>query len=381
MKVQKLKTRIVAHEPSWRIASSDVEAFVTVTGGQLGPVTFDRRGRRIKPYHVASWAGERLEASTIPALRVLRGDIFCLPFGGNDKPYRGERHLVHGETANRNWTFKSLERAGERTTLHLSMRPRIRRGRVDKYLTLIDGHNALYCRHVISGMTGPMCIGHHAMLRFPDEPGSGRVSTSRYIFGFTSPDPLDQPVQRGYSALKPNTPFKNMSRVKTITGETTDLTRFPARRGYEDVAQIYSDPKLDLAWTAVTFPTQRFTWFALKDPRVLPATLFWFSNGGRHYPPWNGRQINVMGLEETCSYFHLGLHDSATRNPLRAKGITTAHQLDPKRPLVVNYIMAVTPIPAGFQRVRRIAVRPGGVRLFSDGGRHVDVPIDTTFIR
>ncbi len=377
---QEAKPRVVAHQPSWRVASRDVEAFVTVAGGQLGPVTFDRRRRAIRPYHVAPWAGERLE-SALPVLRALRGDFFCMPFGANAESYRGERHALHGETANRNWTFESLRRADDQTTLHLSMDTRVRTGRVDKYVRLIDGHNVLYCRHVISGMTGAMNFGHHAMLRFPDAPGSGVISTSRILFGATAPEPIEQPANRGYSLLKPDATFKSLSRVATVTGEAADLTHYPARRGYEDVVQVVADPRLDLAWTAVVFPAQRFAWFALKDPRVLPTTLFWLSNGGRHYPPWSGRHVNVMGLEEVCGYFHLGLQRSAVKNPLSEKGITTAHRLDPAQPMVVNYIMAVTPVPAGFQRVRRIAAISGGVRLFADTGRRVDVPLDTAFVR
>ena len=71
-------------------------AFVTRIGGHLGPVTFDRRGRKIMPLSVAPWAAERLDLATPPIIRALRGDFFCMPFGGNATPFRGrgsiERH-------------------------------------------------------------------------------------------------------------------------------------------------------------------------------------------------------------------------------------------------------------------------------------------------
>jgi len=72
-------------QPSWRLASSEVEAFVTEKGGHLGPVTFERAGRKIRPYSVAPWAEEKVDPSLPAMLQVLRGDLFCLPFGGNDK--------------------------------------------------------------------------------------------------------------------------------------------------------------------------------------------------------------------------------------------------------------------------------------------------------
>src|SRR5437870_12966645 len=97
--------KTILGQPSWRMATTNVEAFVTEIGGQLGPVTFDRRRRRIQPLSVAPWATEKLDRSTPPIIKVLRGDFFCLPFGGNSTPYHGERHPIHGETANKKWTF------------------------------------------------------------------------------------------------------------------------------------------------------------------------------------------------------------------------------------------------------------------------------------
>src|SRR5437764_1536135 len=109
------KLRSVLGQRSWRVASRRVEAFVTRTGGHLAPVVFDRRGRKIAPLSIAPWANETLDTKTPPIIRVLRGDFFCMPFGGNATPFRAaergkaERHPIHGETANSNWTLKSLE--------------------------------------------------------------------------------------------------------------------------------------------------------------------------------------------------------------------------------------------------------------------------------
>lgn len=367
-------------QPSWQVASSTVEACVTETGGHLAPVTFDRRGRRIQPYHIAPWWNERVDQSVPTIVRVLRGDFFCMPFGGNAEAFRGEKHPVHGETANAKWKLESLDRDAGRTCLHLSLRTKVRKGRVDKSITLIDGHNAVYCRHAISGMSGPMNLGHHANLRFPDEAGSGVLSTSPFVFGQVWVEPTENPADRGYSILKPGAVFRSLERVPTITGETADLTRYPARRGFEDIAHILADARRPYAWTAVTFPRERYVWFALKDPKVLNGTLFWLSNGGRHYPPWNGRHVNVMGLEELTSYFHTGIAPSARANSHTRRGIRTALQLDAARPTVVNYIMAVATIPAGFDRVKDIRLEETRATLVAASGKRVAVPLDGGFL-
>ena len=375
--------RLICGQPSWHLASTEVEAFVTEMGGHLGPVTFDRKGRKLQPYSVAPWAEERIDPSLPPIIKALRGDFFCLPFGGNAIPFGREKHPVHGETSNARWRFRSLETKSGRSCLHLSLNPKVRPGRVDKRIWLVKGQNVDYSQHVVSGMSGPMNLGHHAMLKFPDAPGSGLVSTSRFVYGQVFPQAFELPENRGYSWLKPGAEFKSLEEVPSITGETTDLTRYPARRGFEDLVMLVNDVEAPFAWTAVSFPKERYVWFALKDPRLLRGTVFWLSNGGRHYPPWNSRHINVMGLEEVTSYFHLGLAESARRNPISRKGFPTCLALNPRKPLVVPYIMGIARIPAGFDRVASIRSARGhqAILLQSASGKKAEAVVDLSFLR
>ncbi len=376
-------TQTISGQPSWRLASTAVEAFVTRLGGHLGPVTFDRKGRRLQPYSVAPWAEEQTDPSLPPIIQVLRGDFFCLPFGGNATPFGSERHPVHGETANARWQFRSLEAKAGRCCLHLSLQTKVRPGRVDKRIWLVDGQNAVYSQHVVTGMSGPMNLGHHAMLKFPGTPGSGLVSTSHFVYGQVFPQALELPENRGYSWLKPGAEFKSLEQVPTFTGETADLTRYPARRGYEDLVMMVSDAKAPFAWAAVAFPKERYVWFALKDPRVLRETIFWLSNGGRHYPPWSSRHVNVMGLEEVTSYFHFGLAESARKNPTSRKGFSTCVTLSPREPLVVPYIMGVAGIPSAFGRVVSIQAARGNqaILLQSASGKQARAAVDLGLLR
>src|SRR5438552_16555295 len=126
-----MKTQPIEGQPSWRIASRDVEAWVTEHGGHVAPVTFDRRGKKIRPYSIAPWATEKLPRSTPMIIRGLRGDFFCMPFGGNSEPFRGEQHPIHGETANAKWKLESQSRRAGVSELRLSLRTKIRPGRVE----------------------------------------------------------------------------------------------------------------------------------------------------------------------------------------------------------------------------------------------------------
>jgi hypothetical protein len=373
--------KVVAGQPSWRVASRSVEAFVTRLGGHLGPVTFDRGGRKIRPFSIAPWAEEPPDRSLPAIIRALRGDFFCLPFGANEAPLGGERHPVHGETANARWKLESLERAPGRSSLHLSLRTRIRTGRVDKTITVADGENAVYSRHLVTGMSGRMSFGHHAMLRFPDHPESGIISTSPFVHGQVFPGRFERPEQGGYSTLLAGAEFSSLERVPDVYGGTTDVTRYPSRRGFEDLVMVVADGRRPFAWTAVAFPRERFVWFSLKDPEVLRSTILWISNGGRHYAPWSGRHVNVMGLEEVTANFHYGLAESARANPLSRRGYPTCASLRAGFPLDVRTIMAVVPIPPGFDRVASIeAEGPTSVRLTAASGPGVSARVDLGFL-
>jgi hypothetical protein len=78
-----------------------------------------------------------------------------------------------------------------------------------------------------------------------------------------------------------------------------------------------------------------------------------------------------MGIEDTTSYFHYGLAESAKANPLSRRGIPTTLRLHPKKPTTVNYIIGVAAIPQGFDRVADIRAIPGGVELVSRSGKRV----------
>ena len=380
---KKTKKSVVLGQPSWRVKNDSVDAYVTRLGGHLAPVSFALGDNRTaQPFLVAPWAKEKVPKDTPDLLRALRGDFFCMPFGNNEEEdYEGEEHPYHGEPASAKWKLVEAGRDGDDTTLHLRLKTKVRKGRVDKVIRLVAGHSAVYSRHTISGMGGPTCLGHHATLLFPDYPGSGVISTSKFVYGQTYHSPCEDPAAGGYSSFKPGAVIKSLDKVALAAGGTTDLSRYPDRRGFEDIAILVADPKLDVAWTAVTFPKEGYVWFSLKDPKVLASTLMWHSNAGRHYSPWNGRNINTLGLEEITGHFHDGLKVSVNPNSLSRKGYKTKIDLDPETPTVVNTIIAMAPIPKGFAKVKSITVTADGVTLQSTGRASVTVPLDPAWLQ
>jgi hypothetical protein len=374
-------TTVIAGQPSWTMDSDHVTAHITRLGGQFGPVTFRIGGRETQPFSVAPWAEEAPAPGTPPLLTALRGDFFCCPFGiDRGKPYRGQATPPHGETCNAVWKLHHLRSETGTTTLRATLDTKFRPGRVTKEIVLRDGHTAVYQRHTLEGLAGPLTLGHHPMLKFPETENSGLISTSGFSMGQVFPEPLGVPAQGSYSALKPGARFKRLDRVPLALGGHTDLSTYPARRGYDDIVQLLTKSAEPFAWSAVAFPAQGYAWFALKDPRVLNSTLLWISNGGRYPQPWNGRHTAVMGIEEITGYYDYGVAGSLKQGfdvePAHATTLTKS----PKRPLVVNYIMALAAIPKHFGRIRSIVPVAGGVELRGTGASSIRVPLDTGFL-
>ncbi|MEO7414755.1 MAG: hypothetical protein ABIZ81_15510, partial [Opitutaceae bacterium] len=210
---------------SWRLKNQSVDAWITQTGGMLAPATFRLAdGRVVQPFAIAPWAEEKLAPGTPALLQALRGDFFCAPFGGNGTPWRGEKHPPHGEPANAKWTFCAATREKESTTLHLGLDCKVRRGKIDKRLTLRRGHPAIYCENTLSGFRGAMSIGTHPCLRVPGAQGSARVSAGGWAWGQVLPVPFEDPVAGGYSALKTGAHFRSLEAVPSADGGNADLS-------------------------------------------------------------------------------------------------------------------------------------------------------------
>jgi len=323
-------------QPSWKLATESTELAVTRLGGMMAPVTFFRdTAKPVRPYHLAPWLGEKAKHDP-PLLGALRGDWFCLPFGGNGAPFQGEKHPPHGEVANGEWRHVSTTRAGDVATLTMAFETKARAGRVTKTLSLIEGANVVYSRNVVEGFAGPFASGAK---------------------------------------------FADLAKVPLIFKDApdADVTRLPARRGYADLLQLVNEPG-EVAWTTATRADESWLWFALKDPAVLNSTVFRIENRGRHAAPWNGRN-NCLGLEDVTGCFADGLAASAGENALTKEGVATALTLSADRPTAIHYIQGVAKIPAGFDVVKTATFQPGEVTFTSAAGPSVTIPVRHEFLK
>ncbi|MCD4824979.1 MAG: hypothetical protein K8S55_10240 [Phycisphaerae bacterium] len=372
----------ISSQPSWLLRNKEIELAITQTGGQMAPVTFYRNtAKAIQPYYVNPWHGENLKIAD-PVLRPLRGDFFCMPFGANAKPCRGEQHYCHGEPAAAKWKFVAMEKSDGVTSLTLAMDTKVRPGKVSKTLSLADGQNVVYSRQVLEGYSGKMPLGHHATLAMGPKEGSLRIATSAFELGMTCPTVVGDPAGKAYQSLAMGKKFRDLQAIPTLWKDNpqADCTAMPAREGFTDLLVVFKSPAVAPAWTTATNQDEGFLWFSLKDPRVLPATAMWISNRGRHHPPWNGRN-RCLGLEDVCGYFAEGLADSVRPNQINRAGFPTAITLSPKRPTVINYIQGVLKVPRGFKTVEAVEFSPGQATFISPTGKKVTAAVNHEFLQ
>jgi hypothetical protein len=373
--------RTIYSQPSWVIHNSEVELAVTETGAQMAPVTFFRDSDKpVQPYHISPWQDEGLKLD-VPVLVSLRGDWFCLPFGGNTDAFRGEQHPPHGEVAGGKWHLLESKNDSKSATLKVDLQTKVRPGHVTRAWSLLPGHNVIYGTDTIEGFAGPAPLGHHATLAMPDKEGTVRIATSPIKFGMTNPTQFSDPTKGEYQSFAIGARFTDLTKVplQFKGAPDADVTRLPARQGFADLLQIYYEPG-EIAWLTVTRGDEGWLWFSLKDPALMNSTVFWIENRGRHGAPWNGRN-NCLGLEDVTAYFADGLPVSAEPNLLNKEGVKTAVELSKDHPTVIHYLQGVAKVPAGFEQVKTLEFAPGSVIFVSTSGQRVTVPVKHEFLK
>lgn len=382
----KTKVTTIQSQPSFVISTKQVELAVTKAGAHMAPVTFFRdTAKPVQPYYVSPWQSEKASKMPAPVLKMLRGDFFCMPFGGNSAEVAGEKHPPHGEIVAEPWKVVGSKKTADVTTLTLAIDTKVRKGKVTKALSLVDGQNVVYSQHTIDGFTGKVPLGHHANLPMPEKEGAVRIATSAFTFGMTCPGVFSDPKNREYQALLPGAKWTDLTKVPVIWKDApdADLTRMPGRYGYADLVQLVNEPwekTKGPAWTTATIADGGYVWFALKDPAVLNSTIFWIENHGRHGHPWNGRN-NCLGIEDVTAYFAEGLAASGGENLLTKEGVGTAIELKADKPTVVNYIQGVVKIPEGFENVKTLEFAPGEVTFVSTTDKRVTAPVRHEFLK
>jgi hypothetical protein len=355
---------------NWIIKNNKVKVGVTEDCGFLDPVIFYLKEKEISPLNIAPWQNEKLDSSIPPMLRNLRNDFFCAPFGDSDF-LEGEAS-AHGATANDRWNEIIITN----NKIELELSKKIMGAKVKKIISIVEDHSVVYEEHIFEGGSGKIPVGHHLMLKVEEQI---LLNFSDWIYGGTPPFTIEPNPEMGNSLLFYPQEFKSLNKVKLANGEFTDLTKYPTLKNSEDLLMLISDETLPFAWSTATAPKSGWLFFALKSPRVLRNTVLWLSNGGRFYSPFSGRHKNVIGIEETTSFFHLGHIASINKNFLLNKGYKTFIELDNTR-YKIRYLFGFISVPNNFSRVNSVEPFIDGINIIDENGIKVFTKVNLNFI-
>lgn len=362
---------LIHGEPSFELKTPELDLAVTTRAGHLAPVVFHLPSGDFSPYALAPWQPAEYPELP-PLLSVLRGDFFCLPFGGQ------ENGPPHGDTANASWDCVS----SSDTSLHLQIQTTDSKARVEKILSVRSGQTAIYTEHRITGLDGKFNYGNHPIFDFSTlAQGTGRISTSPIRWASVYPGWFSDPADGASQALTPGGTFKSLKSVPLAAGGHADLTHYPERAGNDDLVMMVNEPSnadQPFAWSAAVFDGA--LWFSLKNPEDFPATMLWFSNGGRSASPWDGRHLARLGIEEVCSHFSDGI-DISREDRLAAQGVPTSRLFRHEETVSLRIIQAAASLPKGFTRVA--SIRPRGdhaISILDESGLEIQVSLDWKFV-
>jgi hypothetical protein len=330
--------------------------------GLLDGFTVDDQGRTIAPLHRAPWVGtgEAMPVDEAPLMAKLGGDFFCAPFAD-----RVEGSPFHGWPPNSPWTIVAQEGGLIRAVLE---RP-VRGATLVKELSVEDGHPFVYQRHVFVGGRGRITVANHANVSVAN---GALIRTSRKSVWETPKSPQESDPARGRSALISPAQSQDPRRFPGRDGPV-DLTRYPWNPRHEDFVVGIEARGHALGWTAVTRPEEKDLYLSLRDPRQLPMTMLWHSNGGRDYAPWSSRHFGCLGVEEGAAEHMLGISSEAD---LAGPG---ALSLDPYGVAEVRHVIGAIGWPSG-EAVAEIRQDGDAIEIRGDGGALRRVPFRGSFL-
>jgi hypothetical protein len=330
---------------------SDLKIKIRKNGAQTAPITYFSSKGGFSPYYDCPWVNDsRLPGEPPPP----HGNFFCFPFGAGGSTSAGEFFKCHGDVAQNPWDFIGTTNTKFGPTLKIEIRPNDVGGACKRCFSVDEENNVIYQKAEVSGVNGRYPVGYHPNLRLPFD-GQCFFSTSSYDFGQVSPRAFElySPVE--YYLLKREGTFSDLRFVPTSTGAVVDCSVFPQQEGFVDIIALYRRPTELLAWNVMAYPAEGYLWFSLKETSKFSATLLWMENKGRHHQPWNGT-CQVLGIEDTCSYFAGDTVVSQNENPVSARGFPTAFEFRSSNKYAFQFIEGAIPISSHFSKVKTMTL-------------------------
>lgn len=357
-----------------QFSARGISVCVDLSVGHIADMIIQSGDRLLRPLHRAPWLDEppqSLPADISPGLARLSGDFLCAPFSANDvEPAPG-----HGWPGNSEWDIVESRATEDGWRAELRLRRTVLGATVTKRLMLRDDHPFLYQEHEISGGSGKLPVAHHVMSRME---GDGLLSFSPKRAALTPATSLEPDAARGNYLLAYPGRSEDLTQFPDRHGATTDLTHYRADDRREDFVVLVEDEHECPGWISLAREVERDLVLVLKNPRELPVTMLWFSNGGRNYAPWNGRHLGVLGIEDGRTA--VGHASSMQENFVSREGAATSFDLHENRSIRFRHVVGATLPTVIALPAASVHPEPGILVIRQADGTELRLPFDDTFL-
>ncbi|MBS1154297.1 MAG: hypothetical protein H6R07_221 [Proteobacteria bacterium] len=313
----------------WNHGSLELQAL----GGMLAPVRFALgEGRSLSPMQVAPW-GEQNDPALPGLLRRLRGEWPCVPFGRTTVPEGvpsdyarkvPDDNWDHGYASHHMWHLVAQGDSFLHAAIDYPEESPV--SRLERRVSVdADSPSLTVLLRIHARKPACLPIALHPTLAMP---ATGMVlEAPRHEGVFVYP----VETEPGISHLQAGARADSLQRIPAIDGPL-DLTRLPLPFATEELLQL-KDCKGPFI---LRYPGMHAELALEWDTHVLPDVMLWISNGGRAYPPWNGRHF-ALGIEPVCGFFDLGrvLVPPQTHPLAGRRGIA----ITPEAPVCISYSM------------------------------------------
>ncbi|HCJ6654004.1 TPA: hypothetical protein NVL90_001379 [Klebsiella oxytoca] len=309
---------------------------LTLQGGACQQLFMTRSdGSRQPIFYRAHWLNNLDScASQPPLMRQLGGEWVGVPFGHGDDGKYFQPEYPHGMPANSLWHWRSLTK--NQTTMGYCYPESYPLRELERTIILSDDGQVFFSLRIEAREDCALPVGLHPIFPFGGDWGPLHLLGLDDIPALSYPSP----PEAGVSKLLPLQPLSSIKAAPTSNGELWDLTHLPLPAKTEEIVQLLPPihqvglewPRLDLQVT--------LDW----DTEWLPYCLLWFSNGGREYAPWDGRNY-CLGIEPIHSAWDSG-PGAVQKNLLSEKGFSTTLSLKANKAITIKYHLTCTLLQA-----------------------------------
>ena len=327
--------------------SLELQAFgAMVTGGRFSMPD----GTVAEPLFAAPWRGEPSVSPADPLIQNLGAEWPCVPFGVAEIPeglpaeWRAGaaadwNRSIHGHCSNADWSLERVSDGEARAAIDYPGCTPIRR--LERTIRLDSERAAIHFRlEIFARRRTRVAVGLHPVFDLAGcRPGSCALS----VAGRTTAWSFPAEVEPGRSRFRPDQRGVPLEAVSDRQGTAIDGSRLPLDSETEDLL-LLTEPGGEVS---LSYLERGYRAAVRWNPEDLPCCSLWYSNGGRQFPPWNGR-VRAIGIEPVAAAFDLGQGLSlSAETPLAKRNIATSVEIGAGNPWTTDYSIIVEPLDPG----------------------------------